>query len=111
MQRGQQLVDASMKKLGLIVSSTRPSRIGPKTAATLLETFGDLEGILTRTDEIKQKKRRERLETEAEAARISRRRVFARPLGSSVGCSAAVIRPSPWDRMCVAVSSAQCTRR
>ena len=37
--------------------------IGPKTAQQLLETFGTLDALLERTDEIKQKKRRETLET------------------------------------------------
>lgn len=52
--------------------------IGPKTATTLLETFGDLEGILANTDQIKQKKRRENLETYADDARMSRKLVALR---------------------------------
>ena len=52
--------------------------IGPKTAAGLLDSYGDLEGILANTGEIKQKKRRERLETHAEDARMSRRLVALR---------------------------------
>ncbi|WOI53323.1 DNA polymerase I [Parvularcula sp. LCG005] len=46
--------------------------IGPKTAAQLLEEFGTLDELLSRTDEIKQKKRREMLETHAADARLSR---------------------------------------
>jgi DNA polymerase-1 len=45
--------------------------IGVKTAAQLIEQFGDLESLLSRTAEIKQPKRREALEANAEAARIS----------------------------------------
>ena len=52
--------------------------IGAKTAAELLEAYGDLEGILRRADEIKQKKRRERLVEGAEEARLSRRLVGLR---------------------------------
>jgi len=46
--------------------------IGPKTAAQLLETFGDLDTLLARAGEIKQEKRRETIIANAEAARISR---------------------------------------
>ncbi|MEX0957199.1 MAG: DNA polymerase I [Rhizobiaceae bacterium] len=46
--------------------------IGPKTAAQLLEEFGDLDGLLERAGEIKQQKRRENLIEHAEKARISR---------------------------------------
>ncbi|UFN51520.1 DNA polymerase I [Roseomonas sp. OT10] len=49
--------------------------IGIKTAAQLIETYGDLETLLSRTAEIKQPKRRQALEENAEAARISRRLV------------------------------------
>lgn len=52
--------------------------IGPKTAKTLLEDWGDLEGILEHTEDIKQKKRRENLETYAEDARMSRKLVALR---------------------------------
>ncbi len=47
--------------------------IGPKTAATLLTEYGDLEGILAAAPQIKQKKRRERLIEHADDARLSRR--------------------------------------
>ena len=52
--------------------------IGPKTAATLLGQFGDLETTLASTEQVRQKKRRERLETHAEDARMSRRLVALR---------------------------------
>ena len=45
--------------------------IGVKTAAELLNTFGDLETLLKRAGEIKQPKRRETLVENAELARIS----------------------------------------
>jgi DNA polymerase-1 len=45
--------------------------IGIKTAAQLIEEFGDLETLLERAGEIKQPKRRENLQTYAEQARIS----------------------------------------
>lgn len=49
--------------------------IGAKTAAQLLEEFGDLETLLARAGEIKQNKRRENLIEFAEQARLSRRLV------------------------------------
>ncbi len=49
--------------------------IGPKTAADLLETFGTLEALLERADEIKQAKRRESILANAEQARLSKRLV------------------------------------
>ncbi len=49
--------------------------IGIKTAAQLIETYGDLEQLLERAEEIKQPKRRENLIEFAEQARISRRLV------------------------------------
>jgi DNA polymerase-1 len=49
--------------------------IGPKTAAQLLEEFGDLETLLKRASEIKQEKRRQTLIDNAEMARISRKLV------------------------------------
>jgi DNA polymerase-1 len=52
--------------------------IGPKTAAELIETYGDLETLLSRAEEIKQPKRRENLIAHADAARISRTLVILR---------------------------------
>jgi len=46
--------------------------IGVKTAAQLLDEYGDLDTLLARASEIKQPKRRETLMNNAEAARISR---------------------------------------
>lgn len=49
--------------------------IGPKTAAQLLEQFGDLDALLARASEIKQDKRRESIIANADKARISRQLV------------------------------------
>ena len=46
--------------------------IGVKTAALLINEFGDLETLLTRASEIKQDKRRESLITFADQARLSK---------------------------------------
>ncbi|MDO1580596.1 DNA polymerase I [Rhizobium oryzicola] len=52
--------------------------IGPKTAAQLLEEFGDLDTLLARADEIKQVKRRENIVANADMARLSRKLVELR---------------------------------
>lgn len=52
--------------------------IGPKTAAQLLEQFGDLDTLLARAGEIKQNKRRENLIEFADKALISRELVRLR---------------------------------
>src|SRR5690606_10287993 len=52
--------------------------IGPKTAAQLLEEFGDLDTLLARAGEIKQQKRRENLIAHADNARLSRELVRLR---------------------------------
>jgi DNA polymerase-1 len=49
--------------------------IGVKTAAELINTYGDLETLLARAGEIKQPKRRENLIANAELARISKKLV------------------------------------
>ncbi len=49
--------------------------IGPKTAAQLLEEFGDLDTLLARAEEIKQVKRRETIIANRELALISRQLV------------------------------------
>ncbi|MDB5770270.1 MAG: polA, partial [Burkholderia sp.] len=49
--------------------------IGVKTAAELINTYGDLETLLSRATEIKQNARREKLIANAELARISKRLV------------------------------------
>ncbi len=46
--------------------------IGVKTAAELINAYGDLDSLLARAGEIKQPKRRETLQTNADKARISR---------------------------------------
>ncbi len=46
--------------------------IGEKTAKTLIETYGDVETLLSRVDELKSSKQRERLLEYAEMARLSR---------------------------------------
>ncbi len=50
--------------------------IGIKTAAQLIEEYGDVETLLARAGEIKQQKRRERLIESADAARISKELVI-----------------------------------
>ncbi|MFD1744559.1 DNA polymerase I [Rhizobium helianthi] len=52
--------------------------IGPKTAAQLLEEFGDLDTLLARAGEIKQVKRRENIIANADLARLSRQLVELR---------------------------------
>ena len=52
--------------------------IGPKTAALLLNEYGDLETLLERAGEIKQNKRRENLIEFADLARISKQLVTLR---------------------------------
>jgi DNA polymerase I len=49
--------------------------VGEKTAKQLLATFGTIEGVLARVDEVKQPKLRERLREHAESARQSRQQV------------------------------------
>jgi DNA polymerase-1 len=49
--------------------------IGVKTAAELINTYGDLETLLARAEEIKQPARRQKLVENAELARISKRLV------------------------------------
>ena len=52
--------------------------IGIKTAAQLIQEYGDLDSLLTRAGEIKQKKRRENLIEHADNARLSRELVRLR---------------------------------
>ncbi len=54
------------------------SGIGVKTAAQLINEYGDLETLLSRAHEIKQPKRRQNLIDEADAARISKELVTLR---------------------------------
>ncbi|MDQ6986600.1 MAG: DNA polymerase I, partial [Mariprofundaceae bacterium] len=60
--------------------------IGPKTAVQLLETYGDLEGVLKHAPEINQNKRRENLIEFADDARLSYRLV-ALDIQTPVGLS------------------------
>ncbi len=53
--------------------------IGPKTAAQLIEEYGDLESLLAHAHEIRQPRRRENLLAHAEAARLSKRLVTLDP--------------------------------
>ena len=46
--------------------------VGPKTAAELIQAYGDVEGVLANADAIKRPKLRESLIAEADAARLSR---------------------------------------
>ena len=69
--------------------------IGVKTAAELINAFGDLDSLLARADEIKQPKRRESLIEFAEQARISRELVRLRddapmPVALDVGGAASL---------------------
>ena len=52
--------------------------IGVKTAAQLINEYGDLETLLARAGEIKQPKRREALQNNAELTRISKQLVTLR---------------------------------
>lgn len=53
-------------------------KIGPKTAAELIQQFGNLENLLNNLDQIPQKGRRENLETYQDQARISHQLVTLR---------------------------------
>lgn len=53
--------------------------IGPKTAAELIQQYGDLESVLAHASEIKQQKRRENLIEFADLARISKQLVTLHP--------------------------------
>ena len=46
--------------------------VGEKTAIQLIQEFGSIEGVLSRIDEVKGKKRKENLQTYAEQARLSK---------------------------------------
>ncbi|MBX3553319.1 MAG: DNA polymerase I [Pseudolabrys sp.] len=70
--------------------------IGPKTAAQLLETFGDLDTLLARASEIKQEKRRETIVKNADSARISRELVRLKndvPLGAGEAVDDLTLQP------------------
>ncbi|WP_173934830.1 DNA polymerase I [Chelativorans sp. Marseille-P2723] len=68
--------------------------IGPKTAAQLLNEYGDLETLLARAHEIKQNKRRENLIAHAENARVSRELVRLKDdVSVEVGVDALALNP------------------
>jgi len=71
--------------------------IGPKTAAELIQTYGDLETLLSRAEEIKQPKRRQNLIEFADQARISKELVtLKRDVELPVGLDTMEIRlPDP----------------
>jgi len=74
--------------------------IGPKGAAELIQTYGDLETLLARLDEIKQPKRRENLEANAALARISKQLVtLKRDVPLPEPLDALTIRKPPADRL------------
>lgn len=68
--------------------------IGPKTAAQLLEEYGDLDTLLARAAEIKQPKRREAVIANADQARLSRRLVtLCRDVPLDLDLDALVLEP------------------
>ncbi|MCO5063940.1 MAG: DNA polymerase I [Rhizobiaceae bacterium] len=74
--------------------------IGPKTAAQLLEQFGDLDTLLARASEIKQEKRRQSIIDNADAARISRQLVHLKEdVPVSEGLDALVLQPPNGPRL------------
>jgi DNA polymerase-1 len=64
--------------------------VGPKTAAQLIQQYGDVETLLAHTDEIKKPKLKQNLEEHAEAARLSRELV-------RLVCDSAL--PEPLDKL------------
>ncbi|WP_430395746.1 DNA polymerase I [Ferrovibrio sp.] len=74
--------------------------IGIKTAAELINTYGDLDTLLARAAEIKQPKRRESLLSNAEKARISRQLVLLKddvPVKETLEDFA--VRPLDWPTL------------
>ncbi len=68
--------------------------IGIKTAAELINAFGDVETLLSRVEEIKQPKRRENLIEHAESARVSKRLVtLSQEVPVELGLDALVREP------------------
>ena len=89
--------------------------IGPKTAAQLLEEFGDLDTLLARAGEIKQNKRRENIIENADKARISRELVRLKDDAPVVeGLADFVLRPPDGPKLiafCKAMEFSSLTRR
>ena len=75
--------------------------IGEKGAVQLLQEFGDLETLLARADEVKQKRAREALQTQADSARLSRRLVTIK-LDVPVDLDLATIVAHPPDHAALA---------
>ncbi len=74
--------------------------IGPKTAAQLLEQFGDLDTLLARAGEIKQDKRRQTIIDNAEKARISRELVrLKNDIEVAEGLTDLVLQPPDGPRL------------
>ncbi|MCC7016811.1 MAG: DNA polymerase I [Rhodospirillales bacterium] len=74
--------------------------IGVKTAAQLIEQFGDLESLLRRANEIPQPKRREALTSHAGDARISRELVRLKDdVPVEGGLEPLKKRPPDWDKL------------
>jgi len=89
--------------------------IGVKTAAQLISEYGDLESLLARTAEIKQPKRREALEVNADKARLSKKLVTldrAVPLEATINQLAVHEREGPrLIAFCKAMEFTALTRR
>ena len=89
--------------------------IGPKTAAQLLEEFGDLETLLARAGEIKQQKRRENIIAHADNARLSRELVrLKNDVPVSEGLDALALEPPNGPKLVAflkAMEFASLTRR
>src|SRR5262249_36608893 len=66
-----------------------------KTAAQLINEYGDLESLLKRTAEIKQPKRRESLEQNAELIRISKQLVTLKDDVAAPADPASFVKPKP----------------
>jgi DNA polymerase-1 len=74
--------------------------IGVKTAAELIEKFGDLESLLKRANEIPQPKRRESLVQHAQDARVSRELVQLKDdVPIEGGLAALKKRPPDWPKL------------
>ncbi len=74
--------------------------IGVKTAAELINRYGDLETLLAHAHEISQPKRRERLVEHAEEARLSRRLVELRAdVPVAEGLESFRVRPPDYERL------------
>ncbi|GGA88570.1 DNA polymerase I [Brucella endophytica] len=74
--------------------------IGPKTAAQLLQEFGDLDTLLARAHEIKQQKRRENIVNYTEQARLSRQLVTLKnDVPTEVELDALVLEPQDGPKL------------